>query len=96
VVKDLTFSDGTTVPAGTLVGVPILAEHHDKVRFILNRYLARIDKVRQLFQANHVNADAFDPFRFSRMREEMGEGFKYNMVTPNPDFLAFGIGRHAW
>ncbi|KAJ7918489.1 hypothetical protein B0H13DRAFT_1607297 [Mycena leptocephala] len=25
----------------------------------------------------------------------MGEGIKYNMVTPNSDFLAFGIGRHA-
>ncbi|KAJ7845586.1 cytochrome P450 [Mycena leptocephala] len=75
VVKDFALSDGTTVPAGTLVGVPILAEHHDK--------------------ANHVNADTFDPFRFSRMREEMGEGFKCNMVTPSSDFLAFGIGRHA-
>ncbi|KAJ7918487.1 cytochrome P450 [Mycena leptocephala] len=75
VVKDFTFSDGTTVPAGTLVGVPILAEHHDK--------------------ANYVNGDMFDPFRFSRMREEMGEGFKYSMVTPSSDFLTFGIGRHA-
>ncbi|KAJ7774462.1 cytochrome P450 [Mycena maculata] len=28
VVKDFTFSDGTTVPAGTIAGVPILAQHH--------------------------------------------------------------------
>ncbi|KAJ7468032.1 cytochrome P450 [Mycena latifolia] len=33
VVRDFTFSDGTTVPAGTLIGVPILAEHHDQANY---------------------------------------------------------------
>ncbi|KAJ6470562.1 cytochrome P450 [Mycena vitilis] len=75
VVKDFTFSDGTTVPAGTLLAVPILAEHHD--------------------EANYTNADVFDPFRFSKMREQAGEGIKHHMVTPSPDFLSFGLGRHA-
>ncbi|KAJ6570913.1 cytochrome P450 [Mycena vulgaris] len=75
VVKDFTFSDGTTVPAGTLVGIPVLSEHHE--------------------EANYTNAAAFDPFRFSRMREEVGEGTKHQMVTPSPDFLSFGLGRHA-
>ncbi|KAJ7108676.1 cytochrome P450 [Mycena epipterygia] len=72
VVKDFTFSDGTIVPTGTLVGVPVLAEHHKK-----------------------PNHDVFDPFRFSRMREEAGEGIKHQMVTLSPDFLSFGLGRHA-
>ncbi|KAJ7461749.1 cytochrome P450 [Mycena galericulata] len=75
VVKDFTFSDGSTVPAGTLVGVPVLAEHHSA--------------------ANYPDGDVFDPFRFARMREEVGEGIKHQMVTPSPDFLVFGLGRHA-
>jgi len=75
VVKEFTFSDGTTVPAGTLVGIPVLAGHHD--------------------EANYANAGVFDPFRFSRMREQAGEGIKHQMVTPSPEFLSFGVGRHA-
>ncbi|KAJ7100090.1 cytochrome P450 [Mycena belliarum] len=75
VVKDFTFSDGSTVPAGTLVGIPILAEHTD--------------------HAKYTDPDTFDPFRFARMREEAGEGTKHQMVTPAPDFLVFGLGRHA-
>ncbi|KAJ7170266.1 cytochrome P450 [Mycena crocata] len=73
--KDFTFSDGTIIPAGTLVGVPVLAEQHE--------------------EANYENAGSFDPFRFARMREEAGEGIKHQMVTPSPDFLVFGLGRHA-
>ncbi|KAJ6487829.1 cytochrome P450 [Mycena sanguinolenta] len=68
VTKDFMFSDGTMVPAGTLVGVPILAEHHD--------------------EANYENADVFDPFRFSRMREQAGEGIKHQMVTRPGRFFA--------
>ncbi|KAJ6487822.1 hypothetical protein C8R45DRAFT_994436 [Mycena sanguinolenta] len=66
---------GTVVPAGTLVGVLILAEHHD--------------------EANYENADVFDPFRFSRTREQAGEGIKHQMVTPTNTFLSFGLRRHA-
>ncbi|KAF8186872.1 cytochrome P450 [Mycena galopus ATCC 62051] len=75
VLKDFTFSDGTTVPAGTLIGIPLLSEHHD--------------------EANYPNAGVFDPFRFSRMREQEGEGTRHQMVTPTPEFLSFGLGRHA-
>ncbi|KAJ7717646.1 cytochrome P450 [Mycena maculata] len=74
-LKDFTFSDGTTVPAGTLIALPILAEHHS--------------------QANYTNGGAFDPFRFSRMREEAGEGIKHQMASLTHDFLTFGLGRHA-
>ncbi|KAJ7359569.1 cytochrome P450 [Mycena albidolilacea] len=75
VMKDFTFSDGTTVPAGALIGIPILSEHHD--------------------ETNYTNAGVFDGFRFSRMREQAGEGIKHQMVTPTPDYLSFGLGRHA-
>ncbi|KAJ7269688.1 cytochrome P450 [Mycena rebaudengoi] len=74
-LKDFALVDGTAIPAGTLVGVPIGAEQNS--------------------ETNYPNAHEFDPFRFSRMREEAGEGMKHHMVTPSPEFLAFGLGRHA-
>jgi cytochrome P450 len=42
------------------------------------------------------NADKFDPFRFANMREEDGDDAKHSFVSTNPDYLAFGHGRHAW
>jgi hypothetical protein len=49
-----------------------------------------------VLQKQYPNATEFDPFRFSRMREQAGEGIKHQMVTPSTDFLLFGLGRHAW
>ncbi|KAJ7689419.1 cytochrome P450 [Mycena rosella] len=34
VLKDFTFSDGTTAPAGVLVAVGVLAEHHDEANYV--------------------------------------------------------------
>ncbi|KAJ7634631.1 cytochrome P450 [Roridomyces roridus] len=73
--SEFTFSDGTTVPAGTLIAVPVLAEHRS--------------------EANYTHPNKFEPWRFADMRDEAGEGIRHQMVTPTPDFLAFGIGRHA-
>ncbi|CAK5274835.1 unnamed protein product, partial [Mycena citricolor] len=74
-VKDFVFSDGTFVPSGTLVGVPVMHEH---------------------FKAAHYpEAGNFDAFKFSRRRGEAGEHFKHQMVTPQADFLTFGLGPHA-
>lgn len=42
------------------------------------------------------NADDFDGFRFSDMREAgEGEGVKHQMVNTNVDYVSFGHGRHA-
>ncbi|KAI0060022.1 cytochrome P450 [Artomyces pyxidatus] len=41
----------------------------------------------------YPNADVFDGFRFSKMRET--EATKYQMVSTNPEYLAFGHGKHA-
>jgi hypothetical protein len=38
----------------------------------------------------------FDPFRFSDMRAEGGQGVKHHLVTTHPDYIPFGHGRHAW
>ena len=46
------------------------------------------------------NADAFDPFRFARLREQAGTGagagLKYEFAYSSPDYAAFGYGRHVW
>ncbi|KAJ7269673.1 cytochrome P450 [Mycena rebaudengoi] len=60
----------------------------DTSSYCLISYLA-------VLQKQYPNATEFDPFRFSRMREQAGEGIKHQMVTPSTDFLLFGLGRHA-
>ncbi|KIK51006.1 hypothetical protein GYMLUDRAFT_50857 [Collybiopsis luxurians FD-317 M1] len=75
VLKDFTFSNGVTVPAGVTVAVPVWAIHHDNDYF--------------------PDADKFDGFRFSRMREDPDQSIKHQMVTPTTDYLLFGTGRHA-
>ena len=44
----------------------------------------------------YENADMFDPFRFSRMREEDGEGTKHQFVNTSIEYIPFGHGKHAW
>ena len=38
----------------------------------------------------------FDPYRSSRLREHDVDDVKQQMVTPTPDFLPWGYGKHAW
>ncbi|KAF8583911.1 cytochrome P450 [Ramaria rubella] len=41
------------------------------------------------------NGDVFDGFRFSEIREQEGLGTTNQLVATNPDYIAFGHGRHA-
>ncbi|KAI0713154.1 cytochrome P450 [Cerioporus squamosus] len=41
------------------------------------------------------NAATFDPFRFSRMRGEDGEGTKHQFVNTSVEYIPFGHGKHA-
>ncbi|KAI0731494.1 cytochrome P450 [Fomitopsis betulina] len=41
------------------------------------------------------NPRQFDPFRFSRMRDDDGEGTRHQMVSTSTDYIPFGHGRHA-
>ncbi|KAF9236862.1 cytochrome P450 [Melanogaster broomeanus] len=43
----------------------------------------------------YENTDVFDPFRFSNARHEDGEGVRHQFVSTNPEYLAFGHGKHA-
>ncbi|KAF8347875.1 cytochrome P450 [Amanita rubescens] len=75
VMKDFTFSDGTTIPAGNFMCVPSLCIHTDPDNF--------------------DNAEAFDGFRFEKMREQGDDNSKHLLVSLDLDFLLFGHGRHA-
>lgn len=44
----------------------------------------------------YENPRQFDPFRFSRMRDDDGEGTRHQMVATSTDYITFGHGRHAW
>src|SRR5579862_4034196 len=50
----------------------------------------------QLDETIYKNANEFDGFRFSRMRDEEAETAKSYCVNTNIEFLAFGHGIHAW
>ncbi|KAH9849220.1 cytochrome P450 [Lenzites betulinus] len=73
--KDVTLSDGTFIPTGTILAVPVYSMHHD--------------------DALYADAEAFDPFRFARMREREGEGAKHQYVNTSIDYVSFGHGKHA-
>ncbi|KAJ7913150.1 cytochrome P450, partial [Mycena leptocephala] len=74
-----TFSDGTHLPRGSFIAAATYATHHD--------------------DAHYADAELFDGFRFARMRAGAEEGgadsAKFGMVTPNAEFLSFGLGNHA-
>ena len=44
----------------------------------------------------YEDALSFNPWRFSNIREEDGEGTKHQYVATSEDFLPFGYGKHAW
>lgn len=75
-MKDVTFSDGTYIPEGTIVAAATASTHHD-------------DK-------NYEDAGVFDPFRFSKLREQEGEITKHHYVSTSSTDIGFGHGKHAW
>ncbi|KAI6042748.1 cytochrome P450 [Pisolithus marmoratus] len=45
--------------------------------------------------ALYEDPDIFDPFRFSRLRNDEDESDRHQMVAVTQDFLPFGYGKHA-
>lgn len=46
---------------------------------------------------NYDNPDAFDPWRFAKMKiDETSDSLRNQFVNTHPDFLTFGMGKHAW
>ncbi|THH27110.1 hypothetical protein EUX98_g7079 [Antrodiella citrinella] len=46
-------------------------------------------------EENYDNPDAFDPWRFANMETEGSEVLRNQVVNAHPEFLTFGLGRHA-
>ena len=44
----------------------------------------------------YPNANAFDPFRFARLREQDGQSTQHQLFTTTPVWMGFGHGRDAW
>ena len=44
----------------------------------------------------YAHPDVFEPFRFSDMGDDDGNGQKHQFVSATPEYLAFGLGKHAW
>jgi len=58
-------------------------------------YVAAPSRPLHLDDELYENANTFDPFRFSDMRDEEGGGTKHHFVSTSPEYLPFGHGRHA-
>ncbi|KAF9254471.1 cytochrome P450, partial [Marasmius fiardii PR-910] len=43
----------------------------------------------------YPSPDSFNPTRFYDMRAQEGESVKHQFVTPTPDWVVFGSGKHA-
>lgn len=75
-MKPFTFSDGTYVPSGTMLAVPV---HH-------------IGRDPSLFPEH---PDQFDPYRFTKQRENDGEGNHLQFASITNGTMAFGWGKAA-
>ena len=84
-LKDFVFSDGVHIPAGTFVCLPLYATHHA--------------------EGKYPDPFTFDPNRFisspqghgtASTAEKEGGPRPHQLVTASADYLAWGLGRHAW
>ncbi|KAK7058630.1 hypothetical protein VNI00_002266 [Paramarasmius palmivorus] len=58
-------------------------------------FVATATRALHFDESHYTNPDEFDGLRFHRLREELGDNLKYQMVTPGDNYLSFGAGKHA-
>lgn len=75
-MKPFNFADGTYVPAGTMLAVPV---HH-------------IGRDPSLFPEH---PERFDPYRFTKLRQNEGEGNHFQFASVTNGTMAFGWGKAA-
>ncbi|GJE99517.1 cytochrome P450 [Phanerochaete sordida] len=46
-------------------------------------------------EANYVNAAAFDPWRYVRVKEQDRDPSKHQFITTSPEYIGWGHGKHA-
>jgi len=55
-----------------------------------------------VFATPHMDSEvypdpkSFQPFRFAHIRESEGKETTNQFAATNPDYIAFGYGKHAW
>ena len=79
-LRPFTFSNGVTVPAGTLVSIPASATHRDE-RIYPN--------------PDQFDGFRFAKLRDSESEGDTMAS-RYLMVSPSSENLNFGLGRHTW
>ena len=48
-------------------------------------------------QDNYIDPEVFDGLRFEKMRGNEGEAqSRHSLVSLDPDYILFGLGRYAW
>ena len=47
-------------------------------------------------EENYVNATAFDPWRYVRVKEQDRDPSKHQFITTSPEYIGWGHGKHAW
>src|ERR1700731_3222085 len=97
VMKDFRFSDGTIVPAGVFVSIPLFAVHHDPIYYkhpdVFNpwRFVTDDGINRGAAQGDAEARDEGIPIVTNPEASQ-----RRQMVALTTDFLAWGSGRHAW
>ena len=80
VLRPLKLSNGTTIPAGTLLAIPASATHRDEI------YLSNPEEFDGFrFAKLRKEGDSEGP---------MASG--YQAVSTSNEHLPFGLGRHTW
>ncbi|KAL1988856.1 hypothetical protein VTN96DRAFT_7740 [Rasamsonia emersonii] len=86
-LTDYTFSNGVTLPKGTLVAWPLWGVYNStSTEFLSPEYNA---------ETGNPGPEVFDGFRFARLREIPGREAKHQAVLTNEESLNFGHGYQA-
>jgi cytochrome P450 len=46
--------------------------------------------------AVYTDPTEFKPWRFAEQRDEPGGSLRHQLTSTSPDYLLWGIGKHAW
>ena len=79
-MKDLTLSNGTLIPRGTILAAAAHATHHDSTT---------------LDHADKFDAFRYARMR-SAMAPGDVKSLKHQFTTTSPEYIPFGHGLHAW
>ncbi|CAG8953717.1 hypothetical protein HYFRA_00006606 [Hymenoscyphus fraxineus] len=85
--KNVTFSNGLRLPKGMLLSFPMYAAHQSEKN--------PISGIQATAETDSAPLDAFDGYRFSRMREVPGNEAKYQATSTGPGQFTFGHGTNA-